>query len=124
MYEGGQEGPLSDQLLVYACLSNICSHLSNADQEVDAASYFEMARFFSNLLLQALATFPMMMPGSADVLEALVVAVCFGIGWLGARCAILISYRDLQRRECVNQVYHDLCRAQLLRSHSLLATPT
>lgn len=75
MYKDRQQTSLPDQLLIYACLSNICSHLSGVDHEPNAASYFDLARFFSNLLLQAFAAFPMMMPASADVLEVLVVAV-------------------------------------------------
>lgn len=75
MYEQGQEGSPGDKLLVYAGMSNICSQFSGIDNGDHAAHNHNLARCFSNLLLQALATFPMVTPGSADTVEALMVAV-------------------------------------------------
>lgn len=75
MYGEGQEGSPRDKLLVYAGMSNICSEFSGMD-DGDAADYnHNLARSFSCLLLQALATFPMLAPASMDTVEALLAAV-------------------------------------------------
>lgn len=121
MYKDHLQTSLPDQLLIYACLSNICSHLSGVDQEPNAASYFDLARFFSNLLLQAFACFPMMMPASAEVLEVLIVAVCS----LGPQnpCKIdrLNMHRNSLPRECASHLYLGLCRVQRRKCPSRLA---
>ena len=75
MYEQGQEGSPRDKLLVYSGMSNICSEFSGMDDGRAADHNHTLARGFSYLLLQALATFPMLTPASMDTVEALLAAV-------------------------------------------------
>jgi len=75
MYEQGQEGSATDKLLVYAGMSNICSQFSGTDDGDLASHNHNLARAFSDLFLQALATFPMITPGTVDTVETLLVAV-------------------------------------------------
>lgn len=76
MYQREQEGSPTDKLLVYSMMANICSELSGRDEGELAGYNYGLSRSFSNLMLQVLATFPMMTPACLDAAEALMVAVC------------------------------------------------
>ncbi len=76
MYQRGQDGSPTDKLLVYSMMANICSELSGRDDGELAGYNHGLSRSFSNLMLQVLATFPMMTPPCLDAAEALMIAVC------------------------------------------------
>ena len=75
MYQNGQEGSPSDKLLVYSMMANTCSELSGTDEGELASYNYSLSRSFSNLMLETLATFPMLAPACLDTAEALMVAV-------------------------------------------------
>ncbi|KAF4464017.1 fungal specific transcription factor domain [Fusarium albosuccineum] len=80
MYEEGQEGSPTDKLLVYAIMSNICTEFSAMRGTQAADHRYNLARSFSHMLLQTLATFPMLTPPSMDAAEALLIAASTTIG--------------------------------------------
>ncbi|KAJ3549170.1 hypothetical protein NM208_g641 [Fusarium decemcellulare] len=80
MYEEGQEGSPTDKLLVYAIMSNICTEFSAMRGTQAAEHRYNLARSFSHMLLQTLATFPMLTPPSMEVAEALLIAASTTIG--------------------------------------------
>ncbi|KAF5010795.1 hypothetical protein FDECE_3057 [Fusarium decemcellulare] len=75
MYEEGQEGSPTDKLLVYAIMSNICTEFSAMRGTQAADHRYNLARSFSHMLLQTLATFPMLTPPSMEAAEALLIAI-------------------------------------------------
>ena len=77
MYEQGHEGSPKDKLLVYSGLSNVSSQVMSKETAGSADYYYNLTKGFHSLLLQALASFPMLAPASMDVAEAMLCAVNF-----------------------------------------------
>ena len=77
MYAQGYEGSPKDKLLVYSGLSNISSQVMSEATAESAGYYYNLTNGFPSLLLQALASFPMLAPASMDIAEAMLCAVSF-----------------------------------------------
>lgn len=77
MYEQGHEGSPKDKLLVYSGLSNISSQVISEETAESAGYYHNLTKGFQYLLLQALASFPMLASASMDTAEAMLCAVSF-----------------------------------------------
>lgn len=75
MYEKGRKSSPLDKLLVYSCMTNICSEFSGIDDGQSAIHHHNLARTFSALLLQALSTFPLLTSASMNTVETLLTAV-------------------------------------------------
>ncbi|CZT20927.1 uncharacterized protein RCC_06788 [Ramularia collo-cygni] len=74
IYEFGQEGSPSDELLVYSGLSNICAEFTDNTSDTLASYNHSLYHSFSWLLLKTLADFPLIVPASIETLEALLLA--------------------------------------------------
>lgn len=77
MYEQGHEGSPKDKLLVYSGLSNISSQVMSEETAESAEYYHNLTKGFHSLLLQALASFPMLASPTMDIAEATLCAVSF-----------------------------------------------
>lgn len=63
---------------MYSTLSNICGEFNAVNEDAAAEHDYTLSQTFSNMLLEALATYPLVSPASLDAAEALLSAVSFG----------------------------------------------
>ena len=75
MYEQGHDLSAKDKLLVYAGLSNISSQIISEATAESVDYYHKLNRGFHSLMLQTLASFPMLTPASMETVEAMLCAV-------------------------------------------------
>lgn len=74
VFEGGKRVAITDRILVYSTLSNVCAELSG-DNNSESMHNHRLSQSFAALTLQSVAALPVLMAPSFAAVEALVSAV-------------------------------------------------